>query len=188
MEQLERVFTFKRLRLEQESLLINHIIAFPKDLSPELKEIKGPFSFQEQEFLLGIQEDGRLFIIEVAKELNEVLLYRSLIHWNWSMKRIETLKKDSFEGKLDSSLKPAILYLLPSYSKMFVEVLKNLDPPVPTYLVQYQYIGCEDTKGFLFDLIKSPSESSYILKEKDKKAVDTDVSGITKEEIEASLT
>ena len=148
-----KTVTFKKIELTENRLLIEHLLNNPGILANELRLITAPET-SAREFLVGMDEEKRLQIIEAVHQFDEGLLYRSLFHLQWTIKNNAAREKDAAALAFDPSLKPGIIYVLPDCPSMFLEIVELIEETIPVRVTRYLYLESENAQGFFFEPLK----------------------------------
>lgn len=146
-----KTVTFKKTVLLQKEVLISHLLDNPVILNRDFRFL-GPHPSGSNDFLLGINRERRLQVVEADIKFEESLLYRSLAHLQGALSDAAIRQKhDRQQESMNVSLMPEIFYVLPEWPPIFIETLGLINNKIHVTLLQYWYVESEKDRGFLFE-------------------------------------
>ncbi len=177
--------SFRRAALADRSLLVNHLFTNPAAIAPGFTFLAAR-ALPEEEFLLGMNEEKRLYVVELARQFEEGLLYRSLAHLKWTMNNVLTWGKQAESLSIDQRLMPGIIYIVPDSPPAFIEAFEFINDTIPLAVIRYWYLESDLEHGFYFEplLVQEKESRGKAPAQKDLQIASLrEQAGLTQEEI-----
>jgi hypothetical protein len=89
--------------------------------------------------------------VELARQFEEGLLYRSLAHLKWTMNNVLTWGKQDESLAIDQRLMPGIIYIVPDSPPAFIEAFEFINDTIPLAVIRYWYLESDLEHGFYFE-------------------------------------
>ena len=185
----KKTATFRKAEPADRSLLVAHLLSSPGAVADGFtflpaREIPG------EEFLLGMNEEKRLYVVELARQFEEGLLYRSLAHLKWTMNNVLTWGKQDESLAIDQRLMPGIIYIVPDSPPAFIEAFEFISDTIPLAVIRYWYLESDLEHGFYFEplLVQENGSRGKAPAQKDTPIASLrEQAGLTPEEIKKFL-
>jgi hypothetical protein len=149
-EDSRKTATFRKRELADRGLLIAHLRSSPGAIAEGFsflpaRELPG------EEFLLGMNAEKRLYIVEPVSRFEDGLLYRSLAHLSWTMNNVLTWGRDSGPLPVDQQLMPGIIYIVPDAPPAFTGAFEFISDTVSLAVIRYWYLESALEHGFYLE-------------------------------------
>jgi hypothetical protein len=142
--------TFRKKELADRGLLTAHLLSSPGSLADGFTFLRAR-ELPGEEFLLGMNGEKRLYVVEPVRRFEEGLLYRSLDHLAWTMKNAVNWGKENGPLPTDQQLMPGIIYIVPDAPPAFIGAFEFISDTVPLAVIRYWYLESEFEHGFYLE-------------------------------------
>ena len=158
-EDKRKTTTFRQAALADRGLLVTHLGSNPDAIAPGFtflpaRELPG------EEFLLGMDREKRLYVVEIACRFEEGLLYRSLTHLRWTLSNVFACGPEAEQLPVDQRLLPGIMYIVPESPPAFIEAFECINDTINLAVIRYWYLESDHEQGFYFEPVRIPEKKS----------------------------
>ncbi len=157
---------FRKAQIKREKLK-EIILKNPGYLQPDLSFIDLQIGSRENDGLidfLGVDENGRLMIVDFDSLENDGLLITALSHLQWLKNNEVLIKRLFFSENIDFDKTPSLMLIAPSFSAKF-RAAAGLIEFMPLKLISFNYIRAEENDAIFFEEIFSNSSNQKKMEE-----------------------
>ena len=142
--------TFRKSELADRGLLIAHLLSSPGVVADGFSFLRA-CELPGEEFLLGMNGEKRLYVVEPVRRFEEGLLYQSLAHLAWTMNNVLTWGKEAGPLPIDQQLMPGIIYIVPDAPPAFTGAFEFICDTVSLAVIRYWYLESDLEHGFYLE-------------------------------------
>jgi len=128
--------------------------------------------------------------VELARQFEEGLLYRSLAHLKWAINNVFTWGAEAGQLPIDRQCRPGIIYIVPDSPPAFIQAFEFINDTIPLAVIRYWYLESDIEHGFYFEplLVQEKESRGKAPSQKDIPVASLrEQAGLTPEEIKKFL-